>query len=645
MILESKEIPQQFQCGVIHPIHKRGKDASLCTNYRGITVSSTIGKVFEHVILRKIEEKLPSEQSSLQFGFTKGMSPLMAALVLSETIVEGIENNVPVYLAYLDTQKAFDVVDHNSMKCKLFHQDVNHHIWKTVDKLYSTLSSKVIWKGELSDSFAICQGVRQGGILSTGLYKVYINDLLLSLEKSRIGATIESTYVGCPTVADDLSLASNYEIDTQHMLDISYKYANRERYIIHPEKSVLMRRFIPKGYQETMSDWKLGDTEISISTNATHVGILRSSEDELGKSVDERISCARITLYSMTYTGLHGSNGLTPAVCSKIYQTYVLPRLLYGMEITVPLRKHIEKLESFHISTLRIIQSLPKRTSRSICYLLLGIRPIEAEIHIRQLTFFGSIVRSGNSTLLNLTRRQLALKTCKSRSWFVHVEGLVERYGLPSLDTILDNTPTKTEWKKIVYNDIEKYWRAELVRDCMDKSTLSSCNLDSLQFGTLHPLWKYQNSCIMDVKRGTVKARLLTGTYIVQSKLARFNQNEVDPTCQFCRRNIETYAHMLLKCGALHSYRKPHIEQLRSLLMGWSGSDLWNNFSLDIKLQCVLDVSVHVNGGLIPNNQDFLHKCEQVTKKLCYSVHCGRLYLQNMLNGRTRRVVDNAVSC
>ena len=83
-----------------------------------------------------------------------------------------------------------------------------------------------------------------------------------------------------------------------------------------------MRRFIPKGYQETMSNWKLGDTEISISTNATHVGILRSSEDELGKNVDERISCARRTLYSMTYTGLHGSNGLTPAVCSKIYQTY-----------------------------------------------------------------------------------------------------------------------------------------------------------------------------------------------------------------------------------------------------------------------------------------------------------------------------------
>ena len=220
----------------------------------------------------------------------------------------------------------------------------------------------------------------------------------------------------------------------------------------------------------------------------------------------------------------------------------------------------------------------------------------------------------------------------------------MEKYGLPSLDTILVNIPAKGEWKKIVHNHIEKYWHAELVQDCMDKSTLSLCNLDLLQFGTLHPIWKYQDSCVTDVKRGTVKVRLLTGTYIVQSKLARFNQNEVDPTCQFCRRNIENYAHMLLKCGALHSYRKPHIEQLRSLLMGWSGSDLWDDFSLDTKLQCVLDVSVLVNSGLLPINHNFLHMCEQVTKKLCYSVHCGRLYLQNMLNGRTRRVADNTVS-
>ena len=72
-ILRMKHIPEQFHSGVLHPIHKKGKDPSLYTNYRGITVTSLVGKVFEHVVLEKIQSCLPKSQSSLQYGFTKGL--------------------------------------------------------------------------------------------------------------------------------------------------------------------------------------------------------------------------------------------------------------------------------------------------------------------------------------------------------------------------------------------------------------------------------------------------------------------------------------------------------------------------------------------------------------------------------------------
>ena len=252
----------------------------------------------------------------------------MAALVLSETIVESHEANQPLYLGFLDTQKAFDVVFHDSMKCKLFHQGVNLHIWNVIDNLYSSLTSKVFWNGSISLEFPVLQGVRQGGILSTGLYKMYINDLLLLLEDSKIGTSIGTVYTGCPTVADDLTLSSNGEYDAQSMLDIAYKYSSRERYIIHPEKSVLLRRLIPKHYQETFSDWKLGDVEISVAKKATHLGLTRSDTEEVQTNIEERISCARRTFYSLTSSGLHGTNGLSPLVCFHIYSLYVVPRLL-----------------------------------------------------------------------------------------------------------------------------------------------------------------------------------------------------------------------------------------------------------------------------------------------------------------------------
>jgi hypothetical protein len=44
----------------------------------------------------------------------------------------------------------------------------------------------VKWNGDTSLSFSINQGVLQGGVLSTHLYKQYLNELLNDLENHNI---------------------------------------------------------------------------------------------------------------------------------------------------------------------------------------------------------------------------------------------------------------------------------------------------------------------------------------------------------------------------------------------------------------------------------------------------------------------------
>ena len=58
-------------------------------------------------------------QSDHQFGFTKGLSPNMAALLISEAKAEARQNNEQLYLATLDVQKAFDVVHHTILLDRL----------------------------------------------------------------------------------------------------------------------------------------------------------------------------------------------------------------------------------------------------------------------------------------------------------------------------------------------------------------------------------------------------------------------------------------------------------------------------------------------------------------------------------------------
>ncbi|CAC5407672.1 unnamed protein product [Mytilus coruscus] len=82
-IIKERRKPEHFKSGIITPVCKQGKDCSLLDSYRSITVSSILGKTFEHSLLNKIMEKLKNN-SSQQFGFTQGLSPSMAAPLISE---------------------------------------------------------------------------------------------------------------------------------------------------------------------------------------------------------------------------------------------------------------------------------------------------------------------------------------------------------------------------------------------------------------------------------------------------------------------------------------------------------------------------------------------------------------------------------
>ena len=65
------------------------------------------------------------DQSDMQVGFTKGMTPTMAALLLSEADNDARTQKKPLYLATLDAKKAFDVVDHTIPLNNIYEQGIN----------------------------------------------------------------------------------------------------------------------------------------------------------------------------------------------------------------------------------------------------------------------------------------------------------------------------------------------------------------------------------------------------------------------------------------------------------------------------------------------------------------------------------------
>lgn len=118
-IISNKSVSVVLKEGILSPVYKKG-DPSNPGNYRGITVTPVLLKILEHILNARHNRIYQDTQSRLQKGFTSGCSSLNAAFILSECILEAASCKQDLYLTTLDTQKAFDVVDQNSLLRKLY---------------------------------------------------------------------------------------------------------------------------------------------------------------------------------------------------------------------------------------------------------------------------------------------------------------------------------------------------------------------------------------------------------------------------------------------------------------------------------------------------------------------------------------------
>ena len=390
-------------------------------SYRGITITSILGKVLEHTILERKTTEMAQEQHPLQFGFTKDKSPMMASLLCTEAIAEGMDNKTPIYLAALDSQKAFDVVDHTSLKVKLYNQSTDSTMWKTETLLLEGLSGVVRVEGGFSRSFRLHQGVGQGKVLSPTQYKAYLHDGIRQLSESNIGAFIGHIPIIVPTCANDMILLAFSRHDLQVGLSTSNTYSGRERFIIHPVKTQVTALLSKEGDADS---WTLGETKLHVKESIVHLGLNRKGDKNYTDYiVKDRVNAARGALYSLMGAGLHGLNGLPPRVGRIIHTLYVLPVLLHGLETLTLTQSHLETLELFHRDTIKRLQTLPTRAATYGSFLLLGIAPLEAYIDRRIAMLVGRIASQPGSTLHSVLTRQLAIKDTRSKSWFVYTSG------------------------------------------------------------------------------------------------------------------------------------------------------------------------------------------------------------------------------
>ena len=191
---------------------------------------------------------------------------------------------------------------------------------------------------------------------------------------------------------------------------------------------------------------------------SAHLGILRSKSKEKTEAIhiEQNITKARRTAYSLLSAGFHGVNGLDPMTSLSLYKTYIQPVLTYGPEIVQPKQSNLVKLELFQKTILKQILSLPINTLDPTAYILSGLLPVEAIIDIKCMTLFNNICRQPDNAIeKQLAMRQLLNKSTDSRSWFINIKKILLKYEFSNINELLTNPIKKSIWKSSVQREVE----------------------------------------------------------------------------------------------------------------------------------------------------------------------------------------------
>ena len=143
-----------------------------------------------------------------------------------------------VYLLLLDASKAFDKVSYKKLFKLLLAKNV-HVCPKIVNLLYYVYTHQkcyVMCNNKQSDPFSVSNGVKQGGVHSSLLFSIHIDNLFLNLKQSGLGCHVGLSYAGAFGYADDIALVPPSIYGLKKMISICESYTQDYHITFNPTK-------------------------------------------------------------------------------------------------------------------------------------------------------------------------------------------------------------------------------------------------------------------------------------------------------------------------------------------------------------------------------------------------------------------------
>ena len=176
---EKETLPQDLRDAVIVSPYKNKGEKSDCSNYGGITLLSSAGKILARILLNRLILMIAQENTpESHCGFRSNRGTTDMIFMLRQAQEKCREQTMGLYAAFVHVTKAFDTVSGDGLFKILGCLGCPPKFLTIFRQLHEGQQGHVKHNGSLCGSFPISSGLKQGSILAPTLFSVFFSVML-----------------------------------------------------------------------------------------------------------------------------------------------------------------------------------------------------------------------------------------------------------------------------------------------------------------------------------------------------------------------------------------------------------------------------------------------------------------------------------
>ena len=205
---------------------------------------------------------------------------------------------------------------------------------------------------EYSEEWKLCNGVRQGGVLSGIFFNIYIDSLITNIAKTKIGCRYGSRMSNIVAYADDIVLLAPSHTGLQTLIDISVDEANKLTLVFNENKSKCMMFRGKLKRVEGVKSFTLNNREMEFVTSFRYLGYF--IRDDLIDATDMD-NCLR-KFYRVFNVILRKFNFADTRVKLYLFEQCCLQ--IYGSDLWFCSKGSVNNLKQFGIAYHKAIKKI-----------------------------------------------------------------------------------------------------------------------------------------------------------------------------------------------------------------------------------------------------------------------------------------------